>query len=79
MIFIFNIYRKFVIFKDMKKNIESILLINRYLISNKDDSRKTKLVRDILTSKVESTLQQLKPNPKTDITTYFNTLTLFSL
>jgi len=61
----------------MKKNIESILLINRYLIKNKDDSKKSKLVRDYLTSKVESTLE-LKSNPQTNLTMYFSTLSLLS-
>jgi len=64
----------------MKRNIESILAINRYLIKNKSNVKKTKIVREYLTSKVESALES--KGSTTDVklnlnlSNYFNTLTI---
>ena len=40
----------------MKKEIESIVFINRYLANNKNDSKKKELVRGYLTSKLNTLL-----------------------
>ena len=50
----------------MKKEIESIVFINRYLANHKDDSERTELVRGYLTSKVSSMLES-KVNPNKDL------------
>ena len=40
----------------MQKQIESILLINKYLISNKNNNDKAKVIRGYLTSKIKLAL-----------------------
>lgn len=51
----------------MKKEIENIYFINRYLLNNKNDNRKKKLVRGYLTSKVNSILSSKLEAKNSDI------------
>lgn len=44
----------------MKKDIESILTINQYLINHKNDYEKRKLIRMYLTSKLDKILNKNK-------------------
>lgn len=53
----------------MKKDIETILAINRYLVDKKFDVRKSKLVRDYLTSKVGSMLSSRNNSVKKEFNT----------
>ena len=65
----------------MKKDIESILVINKYLIKAKNDNEKSQIIRSYLTSKVNSTLRsKVNSNRSNIVTKIFNIpLTLLSI
>jgi hypothetical protein len=63
----------------MKKEIESIAFINRYLANIKDDSRKTKMARGYLTLKLNSMLSKFNHTEKNDFMTKVINMPLYMI